>query len=115
MEVAVAQVSEDDQARTGKGGGQRRVAFGQEFGNGGDRQRNVVLDVGAFATLRFADVLAQRPQPAGLLAGLCDDRVQRDRLAYGGLSAASASAASGASVALSSAWTRTYQGWPGNG
>ena len=84
MEVAVAQVAEHDEARIRKCPRERPVAFGQEFGNCGDRQRNVVLDIGAFPTLRFADVLAQLPQFLCLVDRLRDHGIERNVIAHGG-------------------------------
>ena len=61
VQVAVAQVAEAHELAAGEGRCQGRIRDGDEIGDAGNRQRDIVLDVLARLRLRQRDVFTQLP------------------------------------------------------
>src|SRR4029077_4817629 len=76
VQVAVAQVTEDDIAHARKGGVERLLRPREECRNARDRHADVMLDIGALAFLRVWNMLAQRPQSCRLRFRAGDDGVK---------------------------------------
>ena len=62
MQIAVAQMAEADRPRAGQSRQHGRGRFLDESRDRGHRHRDVVLDRGAFALLRFRNAFAQAPR-----------------------------------------------------
>ena len=63
VDVAVAEMADRQRPRLGT---DRRLGAGNKGGDGGDRHRDVVLDIAAFALLCEREGVAQPPEVAGL-------------------------------------------------
>src|SRR5207248_368465 len=62
MQVAIADVAVGDEAPVGNVGADPGRGARHEVRERGDRQRDVVLETGAFVTLRLGNALAQLPE-----------------------------------------------------
>ena len=66
VDVAVAEMADRQRSGAGTQAEYPRLGAGDEVGNGGDRHRDVVLDIAAFALLCEREGVAQPPEVAGL-------------------------------------------------